>query len=313
MRIALALVAVAPGCKLGFEAVTSGSTGSDAAGSGFDAALTGDGPASDGPACATPTVNDWSLWPVANDVGSGRPHIRSMTPSPDGMTVTDNITTLVWESGEHAADAWAQAQQTCDNLVLAGACDWRLPTRAELISLVDYARFAPAQDVGLFPGMQSAPYWTSVEVGANQWYVDFTNGSASVGGIAMAASRCVRGVVAPPTSRFLAGGGIVHDNGTGLDWEQVASTSSFTLMGAEAHCAGLGAGWRSPAVQELESIVDTSNSNPSLDPVFTNAPVSTYWTDTVRADDATSGWTISFDNGYIFRVTSTSLPIRCVR
>jgi len=44
---------------------------------------------------------------------------------------------------------------------LCDADDWRVPSRDELHSIVDYSRRIPAVDIDYFPHMQSGSYWSS--------------------------------------------------------------------------------------------------------------------------------------------------------
>lgn len=56
---------------------------------------------------------------------------------------------------------------------------WRLPTRPELISLLDLSRHDPAIDVDQFPDTKSAWYWTSTPCAWNEdarWIVSFGSG-----------------------------------------------------------------------------------------------------------------------------------------
>jgi len=72
------------------------------------------------------------------DVSDGAANPASYTDNGDG-TVTDKITGLMWEKGSSGPYAsWSQAVAHCPTLTLGGHNDWRLPTRIELLSLVDY-------------------------------------------------------------------------------------------------------------------------------------------------------------------------------
>jgi hypothetical protein len=60
-------------------------------------------------------------------------------------TVTDTRTGLVWQQADDGvARTWADAGPYCENLVLGGYGDWRLPRIDELETLVDYSRYDPA-------------------------------------------------------------------------------------------------------------------------------------------------------------------------
>ena len=70
---------------------------------------------------------------------------------------------------------------TAENLCAALGEGWRLPTRAERISLVDLTRSNPAIDTEQFPDTQSDLYWTSDSVAADSayaWVVGFYSGNS---------------------------------------------------------------------------------------------------------------------------------------
>ena len=51
--------------------------------------------------------------------------------------------------------------QAVNELKLCGAGDWRLPTRKELLSIVNNGRLNPAIDIGFFPNTPAAYFWTA--------------------------------------------------------------------------------------------------------------------------------------------------------
>lgn len=103
-------------------------------------------------------------------------------------TVSDWNSGFVWQrcsAPSKAADCstsapetytWDQALTFCNDLVLAGRADWRLPNVKELQSLLDMTTpTAPSINAGYFPDTQTQRYWTST-TGATMtraWYVDF--------------------------------------------------------------------------------------------------------------------------------------------
>jgi hypothetical protein len=97
-----------------------------------------------------------------------------------GGSVYDTKTRLTWEQSPStstfmwgAATSSGTAQNHCASLD-GGA--WRVPTVAELVSIVDFGA-KPHADATAFPGTESAPYWTSTALpsGALAWLVDFSN------------------------------------------------------------------------------------------------------------------------------------------
>lgn len=97
--------------------------------------------------------------------------------------VVDETTGLMWSQDDvrpkkctHEAAAAA-----CKDLRLGGFDDWRLPTRVELLTLVDDTRHDPAIDTERFPSCKSAWYWTSTPLASSSgfaWLVDFGSGDA---------------------------------------------------------------------------------------------------------------------------------------
>jgi hypothetical protein len=77
--------------------------------------------------------------------------------------------------------AWADAKTYCANLTLGGSSEWRLPTRIELESIVDYSKFNPALNTTAFPSTPSEFFWSSspgADRTSNAWVVHFNDGSS---------------------------------------------------------------------------------------------------------------------------------------
>lgn len=85
---------------------------------------------------------------------------------------------------------WQQAKDYAANL----DDGWRLPTRAELLTLVDDTRHDPA--CAVFPDCPSDWFWTSTPWAGSSsgaWVVNFSNGVAVNGGVGDGYRvRCVR-------------------------------------------------------------------------------------------------------------------------
>jgi hypothetical protein len=76
-------------------------------------------------------------------------------------TVTDTVTKLVWQRATGTPNQWGAAIAYCDGLTLGGFSDWRLPTVAELLSIVDYGRSTPSINLVAFPGTSPTYFWSS--------------------------------------------------------------------------------------------------------------------------------------------------------
>jgi hypothetical protein len=64
---------------------------------------------------------------------------------------------------------------------LCGNKDWRLPTRKELLSIVDNGQLKPAIDTSYFPNTPSAHFWSSspyADQAGSAWQVYFQYGEA---------------------------------------------------------------------------------------------------------------------------------------
>ncbi|HRI65732.1 MAG TPA: DUF1566 domain-containing protein, partial [Polyangium sp.] len=118
----------------------------------------------------------WAQWPVPVPVPSDY-----VVDEVKGL-VFDKVTQLTWQRDvDPNVYTWDAAKAYCEDLVHAGYDDWRLPTRIELVSIVDYTKTNPAIDSAAFPNTPSEWFWTSspwAGSGSVAWLVYFSNGNA---------------------------------------------------------------------------------------------------------------------------------------
>jgi len=113
------------------------------------------------------------------------------------------------------------------------------------------------------------------------------------------------GADAPSSTRFtlMLNGAAVKDNQTGLIWEQEPDREHDVWSRSVARCAtkdvGGQQGWRAPTVDELKTLIDTSQHDPALPAghPFSNIKSEIYWTATPHPTDDIVAWQISFFSG----------------
>jgi hypothetical protein len=270
----------------------------------------------------------------------------------DGV-VTDTVTALMWqEPTPSQLYTWQEARCYCAGLTLAGYPDWRLPTRIELLSLIDETIPSPGPNIdkAAFPstvgGNHSADqmgygYWTSTPKAgdaSSAWTVHFDNtyGNDAYEDVTTNEGvRCVRGQsqVVVPQGHWKIQNGTVHDKFTMLTWQQSTPVTGgddgfgkYSWSNAKSYCAQLaldGGGWRLPKVKELATIVDDATASPAIDssafpgtPGLGGGPVTndSFWTSTLVTDFSTAGLLVGFADGGIFD-DGVAYPyrVRCVR
>jgi len=256
---------------------------------------------------------------MPNPASAGLPNAASYADNGDG-TVTDKITGLMWERlWSPSTYGQADAVKYC----ASKGSGWRLPTRLELVSLVDFTVPSPGPTINqAFSGTPGAVFWTSSPVVGNlssEWGVFFDIGYTDADDVSDAGwVRCVSALGAAlkcyPSRYQVKTPGEVYDAATGLTWQQDVDANSYAWSEAKAYCSGLSAGWRAPSMTELQSIVDDTRSSPTIDPTaFPNAPGTVFWTSSPVASSIYA-WGIDFSNG---TTINPELPsprrVRCVR
>jgi hypothetical protein len=110
------------------------------------------------------------------------------TTSANGQEVTDTATKLTWRrcaegqkwDGKTCAGKLAKYKYKDAKAAAASAgSGWRIPSREELVGLVDMARKKPRIDSTAFPATPSLPFWATKQGATdnlNAWLVSFANG-----------------------------------------------------------------------------------------------------------------------------------------
>jgi hypothetical protein len=171
-------------------------------GNGWDGGqVPGGADADTGMVCAARNpASPWAMWKMPNPASANLPNPASYTDLGDG-TVRDNVTCLNWQRDvPQGTYAWAEAGEYCGSLPLAGS-EWRLPTRIELVSLVDFTKGDPLPtiDTTAFPDTPAEVFWSSSLVADTSsgttyaWYVYFFSGATSAYELPIKSRvRCVR-------------------------------------------------------------------------------------------------------------------------
>jgi hypothetical protein len=107
--------------------------------------------------------------------------------APKWVAVKDTVTGLTWAVESIRVEDWSEDTEAriavaLEASRLAGLDGWRIPTRAELVTLIDDTRYGPAIDIAAFPDCPSDWFWTSTvyapSPGDCAWLVSFYYGFA---------------------------------------------------------------------------------------------------------------------------------------
>jgi len=213
-----------------------------------------------------------------------------------------------------------------------GDCTWRLPTRLELISLVDFtvASPGPTIDPAAFPNTPTEAFWTSsplAGVCSAAWFVNFYDGDGDYADLPETAYRvrCVQGATVADalSGHYQIASGEVLDTQTGLVWQQERRSSEWSWSDAQVYCKSLnlnGFTWRVPSIKELQTLVDDSKMdwNTVFDTAaFADLPASLspwFWSSSPLAGSSSSAWYVYFSRGYTSNNgLSSTYRVWCVR
>jgi len=286
---------------------------------GDAASLEGGDVRSDADAAADASTAVCNGFVMPNPPTAGLPNPASYAVNADG-SITEKVSGLTWEA---TVSGTSYAQQDAVALCAAKGGGWRLPTRLELASLVDYTIAAPGPTINaLFTNTPPVVYWTQTLYHNNNgdaWSVGFDVGYSDYG---VRNNPDLVRCVLPPASvcvpqRYVVSttdGGVVRDVTTGLTWQQTIDQKQYTWDDAKTYCAAMGAGWRVPSLTELQTIVDDVTEYPAIDlAVFPDTPHDDFWTSTPDPSGVGAAWYVDFFYG----ATDLDVPtrvfyVRCV-
>jgi hypothetical protein len=279
-----------------------------------------------------PRPNDVAPFPMPNARGIGLPNEQSYRVDEGSDLVLDEVTGLSWQRGtalgpgELGSFTRDDAALHCEALVQGRHDDFRLPTRLELVSIVDASSRNPAIDRTAFPEAPAVATWSASDFPADPeraFHVGFQLGDTNTSPIASEQlARCVRNERRPhlPTNdRFEMNPGTVTDRMTGLTWEREISVVQKVFPDAMSYCVNLAidgtGGFRAPTVKELQTIVDDTESPVAVDPgVFPDTGAVQFWSSSLVAGDPASGWVVQFADGTSDAIAlDVPTRVRCVR
>ena len=272
-----------------------------------DAAVTPD--ATHAPCC---THSHFAAFPIPSTPGEGLPHEARYTVT--GSLVRDDVTGLTWQlRTDSVRRTLDEAEAYCDALEIEGQGEFHLPTRIELITLLELER-SPTVAAALAP-TEPEYHWTSSRYAArptSAFSIYFGAGAVDLGrgDNRSALARCV---ARPEREAEAVGpsidGAFAQDAATGLRWMR-ATLPASTYAEAEAACTR--EGMSMPTLRELSSTLDDARTAPALNiDVFTGEVGST-WTRT-RTTARNERWILDTNDGRSRPLSESELAsVRCV-
>ena len=251
----------------------------------------------------------------------------------NNLTITDNVTGLMWQKGDGGEMTIEKAITYCNDLVLGGFSDWRLPTPIESFSILNHQNSNPAINTNYFTLTAAEYWWTSVFENNSTTKVWCTNSGGgignhpkaetfSAGGKKFFHARAVRNINTPTTitNHFTDNNdGTIKDNLTQLVWQKIPNLTALTweqaLVYAETLTIGTSSDWRLPNIKELQSLNNELATSPSVfAPYFSNLGVHNYWSSTTLPNQTLSAWYWSTTFGITtYDVKVNANYVLCVR
>jgi hypothetical protein len=238
----------------------------------------------------------YASFPMPSTVGEGLPHEARFAAM--GARVEDEITGRIWQrETDGVRRNLEESIAYCEALVLDGQSDFHLPTRIELVTLLELAR-SPTVDAALMP-TEPEYHWSSSRYAArptSAFSVYFGAGTIDLarGANRSALARCVaRPSGEAPAPGPVLEGALVFDAGTGLRWMRRALPASNY---AEAETACAAQGMRMPTLRELASTLHDARTAPAIDTSLFLEGAGLVWTRT-RSTAPSERWVIDVNDG----------------
>jgi len=246
--------------------------------------------------------------------------------------VKDHTTNLMWQDnieGGGVSLTQPEAVKYCDNLVLGGYDDWRLPSIEEMenLTVFQYASNWNYVISPVFKNIDSWKFWTTSKYiydSNSTWVICYGQGFAhTYTDDNNYHTRCVRGPKQYLTKPVLKRDDlkeVVTEEATNLMWQDNNSVKSITAVWKDAvdYCENLNfagfSDWRLPNAKELFFIADRTKGYPAIYSTFKNVTNAFYWSSTTYQRLTEEAWEIGFAVGRLEHAMKTQTAyIRCVR
>ncbi len=228
-------------------------------------------------------------WPMPNSGSLPLPNSPKLVV--EAGQVHDQVTGLVWTRDYGELMNFDAARSFCVERGVEEGLSWRLPTRVELVSILEHTR-TPSVDEASFPNTPRDYFWSRSPApadGALRYSVYFGLGETAHGDEATAGAyaRCVRAGARAPKPEFETTPNVARSSATGLGWQRRAPLEPVGLEAARLACEALSlegsSDFRVPTAKELQTLVYVVSSTPEaslLDgEAFAGEPPGSYWSE----------------------------------